>query len=552
MDLVNLFYQSGTASTLIYLSLVALSGILIGKIKFFNIKLGVAGVLFAGLFFGQLGADPNHEVLHFLKEFGLILFIYSIGVDVGPRFVSSLKNNGLKLNILASGIVVLGMIVAFALKVILDIPTSVIVGVLSGAVTNTPSLGAAQQVISEQLGDANGAALTGMGYAVAYPFGIIGTILAMIIIRSIFHIKVKNETEKFQEELSGLSSGKLEAINLKIINPALIGKTVEFMQNTLHGEFVLSRIWRKGEFFMPNNNTILEENDLLYGVSIKTCFDSLELKVGPLQNTGDIEVTGNMAMRHVVFTNKDLAGKTIKQIGISRRFPVAITRIFRAGMEILPDEKDSIEFGDTIRIVGKRNSLDEVANLLGNSMHDLSHPNIFPVMFGILLGVLVGSIPFSFPGLPAPAKLGLAGGPLLVALFLGYKGRIGKLNVYMAPAANLFIRELGIILFLACVGLSSGGGFIETIADGGYMWMIYGALITAIPVLIIGFISLKMKINYLTVCGMIAGAMTDPPALEFANSMSPVQAQSTAYATVYPLVMFLRVLLIQIAVLVFI
>lgn len=552
MDLINLFYQGGTASTLIYLSLVIILGILIGKVKIFKIKLGIAGVLFAGLLFGHLGADPNHDVLHFVKEFGLILFLYSIGIEVGPRFVSSLRNNGLKLNLLASGIVLLGGVIAIVIKFAFDVPTPVIVGVLSGAVTNTPSLGAAQQVITEQLNDPSGAALTGMGYAVAYPFGVIGTILIMLLLRPLFRVSIKSEAEKFQEEISGLSTGKLEAINLKVINPALFGKNIDFIQQTMHGEFVLSRIWRNGEFFMPDKNTVIEANDLLYGVSVKSSFDTLELKVGPLQNTGDIEVTGRLGMRHVVFTNKSLAGKSIKQIGLSRRYPVTITRIFRAGVEILPDEKDSIEFGDTIRIVGKKECLEEAANFLGNSMHDLSHPNILPIMIGILVGVLVGSIPIALPGLPAPAKLGLAGGPLVVALFLGYKGRIGKLDIYMAPAANLFIRELGIVLFLACVGLSSGGQFVQTIVDGGYMWMIYGALITALPILIIGIIARKMKFNYLTICGMMAGAMTDPPALEFANSMSPVQAQSTSYATVYPLVMFLRVLVAQILVLIFV
>jgi putative transport protein len=550
MDLINLFYGEGTASTLLFLSIVGITGILLGRIKVFKIKLGIAGVLFTGLLFGHLGAEPNHEVLHFVKEFGLILFVYSIGLEVGPRFLPSLRNNGLKMNLLATGIVVLGVITSAGLKLAFDIPTPVIVGILCGAVTNTPSLGAAQQVITEQMTEPGLSQLAGMGYAVAYPFGIIGIILTMLLLRPIFKFSVKKETEKFQSDVAGVS-GKLEAINLKVINPALVGKTIAFMRETLKGEFVLSRMWRNGEFFMPEETEIIQQNDMLYGVSTESSFSMLELKIGPLNNTGELEVTGKLGMRQVVFTNKNMAGKTIKQIGLSRRFPVNITRIFRAGMEIMPNEEDTVEFGDTLRIVGERKALKEVAKLLGNSMKELSHPNIIPILIGIFAGVLVGSIPIALPGLPAPAKLGLAGGPLIIALILGHKGRIGKLDFYMTPGANLFIRELGIVLFLACVGLSAGGHFVQTLSEGGYVWLGYGAIITLVPLLIIGVIASLMKLNYLSICGLLAGSMTDPPALEFANSIAPVQAQSTAYATVYPLVMFLRVLLAQVLVLMF-
>lgn len=552
MDLLKLFTQSGTASTLLFLSITGIAGIFLGRLKAFSIKLGIAGVLFAGLLAGHLGARPNHEILHFVKEFGLILFVYSIGLEVGPRFLSSLRNNGLKINLLAAGIVFLGVATAIVLKVIFNIPTPVLVGIMCGSVTNTPSLGAAQQVIAEQMSGAEGLTqMTGMAYAVAYPFGIFGIILTMLFIRTVFRISVKGESEKYQHEVSGLS-GKPEAVNLKIVNQALIGKTISFMRSTLGGEFALSRMFRDGEFFMPDESEILRENDMLYGVSTEDNFPILELKVGPLSKTGEIEVSGKLGIKHVVFTNKSLAGKTIKQIGLSRRFPVNVTRIFRAGSEILATDDDSLEFGDTVRIVGERKALKSAAALLGNSLEELSHPNIIPILIGILAGVLIGSIPVAIPGLPAPAKLGLAGGPLLIALFLGHKGRIGKLDFYMTPGANLFIRELGIVLFLACVGLSSGEHFVETIANGGYIWMLYGVAITLLPILIVGIIARLMKFNYLSICGLLAGSMTDPPALEFANSLSHGQAQSTAYATVYPLVMFLRVLLAQVLVLMFI
>lgn len=551
MEIAKLFTEPGTASTLVFLSLTGILGILIGKIKFVTIKLGIAGVLFAGLLIGHLGAHFDPHVMHFVKEFGLILFVYSIGLEVGPRFISSLKSNGLTLNILASGIVFLGFFVAIFIKVIFEVPTAVIVGIMSGAVTNTPGLGAAQQAITEQFSDPHLSGVTGMGYAVAYPFGIIGIIISMLIIRYFFRVNLDTEAKEYTENIAGVT-GKPQAVNIHVDNQALIGKSFAFLRDTLQGEFTMSRVYRSNEFIFPEEEVIIEKDDIIYGVSGKQHYNSLELKVGKLSKTEDIEVTGRMGMRHVVFTNKSLAGKTIKQIGISRRYPVNITRIFRAGKEIMPQANDTVEFGDTLRIVGDRKSLPEVIRILGNSMKDLSHPNIIPILIGIFMGVVIGSIPLAIPGLPAPAKLGLAGGPLLIALFLGHRGRIGKLDFYMTPSANLFIRELGIILFLACVGLGAGERFVDTILNGGYIWMLYGMAITLIPLIIIGFVAHFLKFNYLTICGLLAGSMTDPPALEYANSLSTIQAQSTAYATVYPLVMFLRVLLAQVLVLLFI
>jgi len=551
MEILKLFTESGTASTLIFLSLTGILGVMIGKIKFVTIKLGIAGVLFAGLLIGHLGAHFDAHVMHFVKEFGLILFVYSIGLEVGPRFISSLKSNGLTLNILAMGIVFLGFFIAIFIKIIFDVPTAVIVGIMSGAVTNTPGLGAAQQAITEQFSDPHLSGITGMGYAVAYPFGIIGIIISMLIIRYFFRVNLDTDAEEYTKNIAGVT-GKPQAVNIHVDNQALIGKSFAFLRDTLQGEFTMSRVFRNKEFIFPEEEVIIEENDIIYGVSGKQHYNSLELKVGKLSPTEDIEVTGRMGMRHVVFTNKKMAGKTIKQIGLSRRYPVNITRIFRAGKEILPKANDTVEFGDTLRIVGDRKALPEVIKILGNSMKDLSHPNIIPILIGILFGVIIGSIPLAIPGLPAPAKLGLAGGPLVIALFLGHRGRIGKLDFYMTPSANLFIRELGIILFLACVGLGAGERFVDTILNGGYIWMLYGMAITLIPLLIIGFVAHFLKFNYLTICGLLAGSMTDPPALEYANSLSTIHAQSTAYATVYPLVMFLRVLLAQVLVLIFI
>ena len=550
MNLLELFTKSTTASTIIIICLVAVLGILLGKISFFKIKLGIAGILFSGLLIGHLGAVTDAHVLHFIKEFGLILFVYSIGLEVGPRFITSLKKNGLKINMLATGIVVLGFLIAVAIKFVFDVPTSVITGIMCGAVTNTPSLGAAQQTISDVVGVGANTEIVGMGYAIAYPFGIFGIIISMILLRVIFKIDVKKEEDQYKKEITGLD-GKLIAINIEITNQNLIGKSIHFLKDTCSKDFVLSRIYRNNEFIAADYKTTLEKYDVLYGVSVESNFDNIRLNLGKINITKEFEVSGKLGIKQVMITNKKLAGKSIKQIGISRQYPVNITRIYRNGNELMPKEEDSIEFGDTVRIVGEKEALNKVSKLLGNSGKDLSHPNIMPIFMGILFGVIIGLLPINIPGLPAPAKLGLAGGPLLIALILGHKGRIGKLDFYMTPSANLFVRELGIVLFLTCVGISSGKYFVQTLLNEGFVWMLYGITITFIPLLLFAIIARSMNMNYLSICGLLSGSMTDPPALEFANSIAPVQAQSTAYATVYPLVMFLRVLLAQILVLLF-
>lgn len=554
MNLIELLTKPGTASTIIIICLVAVLGILFGKIKLLRIKLGIAGILFSGLLVGHFGAVTDPHVLHFIKEFGLILFVYSIGLEVGPRFLPSLKKNGLRINLLASGIVLTGFLTAVAIKFIFNVPISVITGVMCGAVTNTPALGAAQQTIGDIVSNADLAAANtqtvGMAYAVAYPFGIFGIIISMILLRVIYKINVKKEEDQYRKEITGLD-GKLIAINIEITNQNLIGKSIEFIIGNCNKAFVPSRIERNGEFLAIDSDFIIEQGDKLYGVSTPMNFKNIELNLGKINETKEQEISGRLGMQQLRITNKKLAGQSIKQIGISRRFPVNITRIYRNGLELMPTEEDSVEFGDTVRIVGEKTALPEVANLLGNSIKDLSHPNILPIFMGILFGVLIGLVPIQIPGLPAPAKLGLAGGPLLIALILGHKGRIGKMDFYITPSANLFIRELGIVLFLACVGLSSGKYFVETLLNEGYIWMLYGMAITFVPLIIFAIIARIMKLNYLSICGLLSGSMTDPPALEFANSIAPVQAQSTAYATVYPLVMFLRVLLAQVLVLLF-
>ncbi len=554
MDTITkLFTDSGLASTLIYLCLTALVGIAIGKIEVKKIKLGIAGVLFAGLAISHFGANTDPDILHFVKEFGLILFVYAIGIDVGPRFFKTFRNDGLRLNLFAITIVGLGFGVAYLIFILGNgtISSEEITGIMCGAVTNTPGLGAAQQIIGESGSEAAHlmSEKAGMAYAVAYPFGIMGIILTMLLIRKFFGIKVEKEVEAYNKQI-GANSSKLESVQVTVTNPNLIGQKISYIKNLIDNELAISRIERGNSFLIANENEELKAGDIIYGVSTRDHLEALAAKIGEVEIGDKKEVSGNMAMINVLVTNRKIAGKTIKQIGIYRRYEASITRIFRAGMEILPTFQTTLELGDTVRIVGKKGILPDVQKEIGDSIKELSSPNVLPIFIGIFIGVILGSLPIFIPGLPFPAKLGLAGGPLLVAILLGHKGRIGKLDFYMNPGANMMLRELGIILFLGSVGLLSGKEFVETIQNGGYMWMLYGAAITFFPIMIVAIIARLRKYNYLKICGIISGAMTDPPALEFANSIAHTQAQATAYAAVYPLTMFLRILFAQILILV--
>lgn len=545
---IKLFTTPSVASSLLFLCLTAFTGILLGGISIKKIKLGVAGTLFTGILFSHFGAPIDEHILHFIREFGLILFVYGIGITMGPRFFSSFKKDGIILNALAAGIALMGLGMALLVWKFTGLPSGVVIGILSGAVTNTPSLGAAQQVLIEQGGAAAGAS-TGMAYAVAYPFGILGIIFTMIILRIVFRISINKEVQSYNESLSK-ESVQLESVEATVMNPSLFGKNIEYLKRITDKELAVSRILREGETIVATDDVEIKKDDIICGVSTKDNLESLEVKIGQVKVVETpSEIQGPHAIINVLMTNKRLAGKTIEQIGIYRRYPANVTRIYRAGVKILPTHDTTLEMGDTVRVVGKKEALSEIKKELGDSVHELAKPNIISIFVGIFLGLLVGSIPIFIPGLPAPAKLGLAGGPLIIAILLGYKGRIGKLSFYMTPGANYIIRELGIVMFLACVGLLSGEKFVETIVNGGWLWMLYGMAVTLVPILLAGIIARMMKINYLKICGMIAGSMTDPPALEFANNIAPGYAQANAYAMVYPLTMLLRILFAQIFVL---
>ncbi|MDR3128779.1 MAG: putative transporter [Tannerellaceae bacterium] len=553
MYLQDLFTIQSVASTVLYLCVTTFTGVALGKLGIKGVKPGVAGVLFSGILIAHCGAPVDEHILHFVRDFGLILFVYSIGLNMGPRFFSSFKKDGLLLNLFAIGIVMGGFGIACLIYYLTGLSPAVIAEILCGAVTNTPSLGAAQQTLAEQGMPVSTVSETGMAYAVAYPLGIVGIIIAMLLIRLIFRIKVDSEVKDYTESLGGTET-KLQSVKIIVTNPGLFNKTINYVKHIMDKELAISRIIRDGESIIATNDVIVRQGDIICGVSAQN-----QIKIVAFKTGGKVEIvetpediSGPLTMKNVLLTNQKLAGKTIEQIGIHRRYSANITRIFRSGMKILPTLETTLELGDTIRVIGKKEILNDIKKELGDSVNELAKPNIISIFFGIFVGIILGSIPIFIPGLPAPAKLGLAGGPLLIAILLGYKGRVCKLNFYMTPGANLFMRELGIILFLSCVGLLSGKNFVETIQNGGWQWILYGVAITFIPIIIVAVIARMWKVNYLKICGCIAGAMTDPPALEFANSIAPAQAQATAYAMVYPFTMFLRVLLAQMFVLMFI
>lgn len=544
---VDLITGHSIAHTMLVLSGVIALGIAIGHIRFFGISLGIAGVLFSGLLFGHFGLNIDHEILEFCREFGLILFVFTIGMHVGPSFFASFRKQGLKLNLLAASIVFLGVLITLGLFYFADLPLAVAVGLLSGAVTNTPGLGAAQQALREGLpAVTNTGELSGMAYAVAYPFGIIGIILTMLLIRAVAKVNLTKETESYDREQS---SGKEPPtnFNIEVTNHRLVGQQIRRLAGLVHGEFVISRLLRGDKVMTASADTTLLLGDILHVVCTKENAESLAILVGDPTTVDVRSVKSHFTVRKILITRKEAVGKPIRELDLLNRYGTTITRVLRAGIELVAHGGVVLNFGDQVTVVGDESSLKKVAAELGDSLKQLNLPNILPIFIGIMLGVIIGSIPFKFPGVPAPVKLGLAGGPLLVAIILSKIGKIGPVIWYLPQSANLVMREVGITLFLACVGLKSGGNFLNTLLVGdGLYWMLLAALITIVPLIIVGFTARYVfKLNYLPLCGLLAGSMTDPPALSFSNQMTGSDAPAFTYASVYALVMFLRILTAQ-------
>lgn len=540
--------MSEIALTVSVLALVAVVGLWIGNVKIRGVGFGIGGVLFGGIIVGhfvdQAGVALSSPMLHFIQEFGLILFVYTIGIQVGPGFFASLRVSGLRLNLFAILIVILGGLVTAVLHKLFNIPLPVVLGIFSGAVTNTPALGAGQQILRDLGVPFEVVDQMGMSYAMAYPFGICGILLTMWLVRLFFRMNVEKEAQQF-EESSGNGHAHLHTINVRVENPNLHQMAIQDVPMLNSDNIVCSRL-KRGELLMvPAPGTLIQAGDLLHLVGRPEDLHNAQLVIGQEVATSLSTRGTDLKVERVVVTNEKVLGKKIRDLHVKQRYDVVISRLNRAGVELVASSSASLQFGDILNLVGRPEAIDAVAAELGNAQQKLQQVQMLPVFIGIGLGVLLGSIPLFIPGFPAALKLGLAGGPLIMALILGRIGSIGKLYWFMPPSANLALRELGIVLFLAVVGLKSGGDFVATLTQGdGLSWIAYGIFITAIPLLTVGILARMLaNMNYLTLCGMLAGSMTDPPALAFANNLHATSgAAALSYATVYPLVMFLRII----------
>lgn len=551
---IELFTQHSVAQTVLIYGLLISVGIVLGKIKIFGTSLGVTWILFIGLFASYMGIDVNIESIHFLRDFGLILFVYSIGLQVGPGFFSSLKSNALNTNLLAATVVILGIIITVLFIYLTGTKFNIMVGVMSGAVTNTPGLGAAQAAINDlKIEGLDGSNMT-LAYALAYPFGVFGIILTFIILRKIFGVNIQREQE-LHRRLNALSAKKVVSFHLSLENEGLVGQPLRTVFDLLNEKIIVSRMMlADGRIVTPTPETILEKGDILLIVAPRHLRKKLNLVIGK-NSPIDLRTNPNSVLvdRTVVVTQMDVTHKRLGDIPSMHQDGFTLARLSRAGIEILPHGDLFLQLGDRVKIVGTQEGVDKATAILGNSVKKLDLPEIAPIFFGIVLGVLLGSIPFHFPNIPIPVKIGLAGGPLIIALVLSRFGGMLYLNNYITYSANLMLRELGICLFLASVGLASGKNLGQAFSSGeGWYWMAMGTAITMIPLLIVGIIAHKIyKKTYFETCGLLAGASTDPPALAFAIKTAGNDIPSNTYATVYPLTMILRIVGAQLLILLF-
>jgi putative transport protein len=516
-------------------------------VRLWGVRLGAAGVLFAGILFGHFGIQIAHSLSEFVREFGLILFVYSIGIQVGPGFFRSFKSMGLVLNLYAAGIVLGGVLVTLGIWGVAKVPLPVALGLLSGGVTNTPSLAAVQQAMTELPHfDPELMKLPALGYALAYPFGIVGIILTMILTRVFFRIDPGQEARRYMEKYAQ-SGVRLEARDIRVENANLENCAVENIPALRESHVVISRIQHGSSVSVALPHSVLHVGDVIRAVGRPETLAQLERVVGRRAVMAEVESKSKIRSRRMLVTRRELVGHTVEEIECYL-YGVTITRIARGELEFAADPEIEINFADTLMIVGEEEDLAKFSRVVGDDEKELNHPELIPIFVGIALGILLGSVPVHLPGMAAPVKLGLAGGPLVAAIVLGSMGRIGRLIWYLPLGANFMLREVGITLFLACVGLRSGDRFFSTLAEGqGLVWMACGAAITFFPLLIAAAVArLRSRMNYLTLCGLLAGSMTDPPALAFANQMAPSSAQVVSYAAVYPLVMILRVVSAQV------
>lgn len=556
--LINLFTTTDSVAHIVLLYAIVIAvGVYLGKIKIGGISIGVTFVLFAGIAAGHIGFTAPTNILSFLQEFGLILFVFMIGLQVGPGFLESFRKGGITLNLLSTVMVVLNVIVMFACYYIFfdtsdpkNLP--MMVGTLYGAVTNTPGLGAANETLYS-IFDKGEVPQIASGYACAYPLGVLGIIGATIAIKYIFGIKLEKEEEELAKEEEDNDDVKPHFMDLEVTNLYLEGKTLAQVHNFLNRDFVCSRILHDGHVSIPNGSTIFHIGDKLFVVCAENEAEAIIAFIGPTINVDWKKQDEPMVSKRILVTRSSINGKTLGQMHFSSAYGVNVTRVTRQGMDLFAIPSLSLQVGDRIMVVGPEDAVNRVAAVMGNSIKRLDAPNIATIFVGVFIGILFGSIPVAIPGIPVPIKLGIAGGPLIIAILIGRYGYKVHLVTYTTTSANMMLREIGLMLFLASVGIKAGDGFLETVIQGdGVKYVYTGFLITIIPILIIGIIARKKyKFNYFTIMGMIAGTYTDPPALAYANSICSKEAPSIGYSTVYPLSMFLRIFTAQIIVLFF-
>ena len=546
-----LFDENSIAHIVLLYSFVIAVGVLLGKIKFFGVSLGVTFVLFTGIVCGHFGLTGNTQILTFLQDFGLILFVFCIGLQVGPSFFSSFKKGGIAMNLVAMGIVALNIVVAVALYYGLNgrIELPMMVGILCGAVTNTPGLGAANEALSQL--NYNGPQIA-MGYACAYPLGVLGIIGSIIAIRYICRINLKKEEEDIAKEEAANPHLTPRMMHLEVHNEALAGKTLLQVRDFMGRDFVCSRILQNGHVSIPNRDTVFHLGDQLFVVCAEDDAEAIIAFIGPKIEVDWEKQDTPMVSRRILITQPKMNGKQLGEFHFSSMYGVNVTRVNRSGMDIFASRNLTLQVGDRVMVVGPQDAVERVANLMGNSLKRLDHPNIVTIFVGIFLGIFFGSLPIAFPGIPTPVKLGLAGGPLIVSILIGRFGYKLKLVTYTTMSANLMLREIGIALFLASVGIKAGANFVNTVVDGdGLLYVGCGFLITVIPLLIMGAVARwHYKMNYFMLMGLIAGSNTDPPALAYSNQTAGNNAPAVGYSTVYPVSMFLRILTAQLLILI--
>ena len=555
----ELFFGQGTGHSIMLLAFVIAVGLLLGKWKVKGVSLGSTWILFVGILLSHFGFRADSSLLHFLKEFGLILFVFSIGLQVGPGFFHSFKSGGLKLNLLALVLVLAGVVTTYVIHLVTKEDLVTLTGVMSGAVTNTPGLGAAQQTYMDatsgsfvhEVGSAAVASSMASGYAVAYPIGVLGVILVLMLTKALFRIDLKKEEEQMHGMETGMDSPQRLAFAIK--NPAVFGKTILEASHAIENKFIISRISRDGVVKVPMASTVLQENDKLLVVTAQSSVEAVTMLFGEQiempKETWD-KLDASMSVRKLTITRTSLTGKKLKELKIRTHYGVSITRVSRSGIDLVANPDLIVQMGDSLLVVGHDSDINQVAKLVGNSRTGLNHPNLIPIFFGIALGVLFGSIPIAIPGIPQAIKFGLAGGPLVIAILLGYFGPKLKITTYTTMSANLMLREIGISIFLAAVGLGAGENFVSSIVNGGYWWILYGALITLIPTALVAILGrVIFKLNFYQICGLVSGSCTNPPVLAFAQNAYGTDYTSVSYATVYPLSMFMRVLVAQVLIL---